>query len=181
MKKIIAIIVGLIIIGIAYYYVDDYLCKCEIKCKNCPEISESSKFSKEAGLYVGNYISNPELIHLKYNNEKIIITNVWFEKSWLINTDNCSSQKIEKTEGYNVVLEFKKTSEEFIFDLMPITDDVFGENSYGTGDNRKEMRFKNLPENLKIVVSEKNPDKNIGWKESIVTDTIFLSLKKNKL
>jgi len=181
MKKIIGIILGILIIGIVYHYVTDFLCKCEIKCKNCPQTSENINFSKEARFFYGNYEWNPKIIQLKHYNERIRITNVWIENSWLINTDDCSSQKLEKTEGYNVVLEFKKTNDEFIFDLMPLTEDKFGEESYGITENKKEMRFKNLPTKLKIIVSEKNPDENIGWKKAIVTDTIYLDLKKNKL
>lgn len=181
MKKIIGIILGLLIIVIIYNYVSDFLCQCEVKCKNCPKTSENIKESKESGFYIGNYKPTIDKIRLKYFNEEISITNVWVEKSWFINTDNCTSPKFQKTEGYNVVLEFNKTKKDFIFDLMPLTQDKFGESSYGIEDNKKEMRFVNLPKKLKIIVMEKNPDQNIGWQKSIVTDTIFLSFTKNEL
>lgn len=40
------------------------------------------------------------------------------------------------------------------------------------------MRFEYLPEILKIVVEERNPDENVGWQKSIVTDTITFILRK---
>lgn len=181
MKKVIGIILGLIIIVIAYYYVSNFLCECEIKCKNCPKTSENIKTSKQSGFYIGNYITSFDTIQLKNYNEKFTVTNVWVEKSWFINTDDCSSPKLEKTDGYNVVLEFSKTNKDFIFDLMPVTNDKFGKNSYGINENKKEMCFEKLPNKLKIIVRERNPDENIGWTKPIVTDTIFLELKKNEL
>jgi hypothetical protein len=182
MKKTIGIILGVLIIAIAYNYISDFLCQCEVKCKNCPKTSENIKTSKESGFYIANYESTSKTIRLKNYKEEINITNVWVEKSWLINTDDCKSPKLEKTEGYNVVLEFNKTNKDFIFDLMPVTEDKFGANSYGINENKKEMRFENLPKKLKIIVQERNPNKEIGWKKSIVTDTIVLNLmRKNEL
>ena len=43
------------------------------------------------------------------------------------------------------------------------------------------MRFEKLPSKFKIIVEERNPDKNIGWTKRIITDTIVLKLKKNEL
>lgn len=181
MKKIIGIILGLIIIVFAYNYVSNFLCECEIKCKNCPKTSKNIKTSKQSELYIGNYKTSFDTIRLKNYNEKIIITNVWVEKSWFINTDNCSSPKLEKTDGYNIVLEFKKTNKDFIFNLKPITNDRFGKYSNGINENKKEMRFEKLPSKLKIIVEERNPTKGVGWTKRITTDTIVLNLKKNEL
>ena len=181
MKKIIGIILGLIIIVIAYHNVSNFLCECEIKCKNCPKTSENIKTSKQSGFFIGNYITSLDTIRLKNYKEKIIITNAWVEKSWFINSDDCSSPKLEKTDGYNIVLEFNKTNKYFIFDLMPVTNDRFGKNSYGIDETKKEMRFEKLPSKLKIIVEERNPDKNIGWTKKNTTDTIVLNLKKNEL
>ncbi|KIC00122.1 hypothetical protein [Flavobacterium sp. KMS] len=180
MKKIIGIILGLLIIVIAYNYVTDFLCKCEIKCKNCPKTSENIKFSKESGFYIGNYKPTLDTIKLKNYNEKIIITNVWIEQSWLINTDDCKSPKREKIEGYNVILEFKKTNKDFIFNLMPLTEDKFGKRSFGLNENKKEMHFENLPNKLEIIVTERNPNENIGWTKSIITDTLVFNLTNKK-
>ena len=64
---------------------------------------------------------------------------------------------------------------------MPINDDKFAKTSFGLSDNRKEMRFKHLPNEIQIIVEERNPLEDIGWQKSIVTDPLFLSLKKNGL
>jgi hypothetical protein len=180
-KKILGIILVLIIIVMAYYYISNFLCECGVKCKNCPETSESIEASKQSGFYIGNYMTSLDTIRLKNFNEKIIITNVWVEKSWFINSDDCSSPKLQKTNGYNIVLEFNKTNKGFIFDLMPITNDRFGKNSYGINENKKEMRFEKLPNKFKIIMEERNPDENIGWTKSIITDTIVLNLKKKEI
>ena len=118
---------------------------------------------------------------MKNYDEKIGLKNIWAENSWILNTDNCLCSKIEKTNGYNIVLEFNRRNKDFTFTLTPITEDRLGKASFGIGESKKEMRFENLPNKLEIIVEERNPAEGIGWKKSIVTDTIILNLKKNKL
>ena len=163
------------------FYILNFLCQAEVKCKNCPKISEDIKSSKINGFYIGDYESDTEIIKLKNYDEEIELKNVWAENSWIRNTDNCLCPKIEKTNGYNIVIEFNQTKEDFTFTLTPITDDKLGKTSFGIGENKKKMRFENLPNKLEIIVEERNPAKGVGWKKSIVTDTIILNLKKNKL
>lgn len=182
MKKIIKIILILLIIGIGIFYVSNYLCEIEVKCKNCPKVSQDINESKKNGFYIGNYESETKVIELKNYNEKIIIENVWAENRWIQNTDNCLCPKFEKIKGFNVILVFNKPNKgDFNFSLTPITEDKSGECSLGISQNRKEMHFENLPNNLKLIVKERNPDENGGWQKSIVTDTIVLNLKKNEL
>ncbi|MTH14140.1 hypothetical protein [Flavobacterium sp. LC2016-01] len=180
MKKIIGIILGVIIIVFAYNYISNFLCECEVKCKNCPKTSKNSEFSKKSGFYIGTYTPSFDTIKLKNYNEKIIIKNVWVEKTWFKNTDNCTSPKLEKTEGYNVILEFSKTNKNFIFNLRPITTDKFGKYSNGIKENKKEMRFVNLPSKIQIIVQERSPDKNVGWTKITVSDTLVLNLSSKK-
>ena len=181
MKKIFKITLALLIIGIIIFYVSDFLCKVEVKCKNCPKISDDIKTFKSRGFYIGTYDTETKFIELKNYNEKINITKVWAEKSWIKNTDDCLCPKFEKIEGYNIIIEFNSTKKDFIFSLMPITEDKLGKTSFGINENRKEMRFENLPKLLKIAVEEKNPDESFGWKKRIISDTIILKLKKNEL
>ncbi|WP_281323927.1 hypothetical protein [Flavobacterium sp. IMCC34518] len=181
MKKIIGIILGLLIILITYNFVSHFISQPRIKHRTFGETSENIKTSKQSGFYIGNYITSFDTIRLKNYNEKIIITNVWVEKSWFTNTYDYPSPKLEKTDGYNIVLEFNTTNKDFIFDLMPVTNDRFGKDSYGIFENKKEMRFEKLPSKLKIIVEERNPDKSIGWEKKVTTDTIVLNLKKNEL
>lgn len=181
MKKIIGLILVVAILVFAYRYVSNFLCECEVKCKNCATTSPNLQFSKESGFYIGTYTPSSDTIQLKNYNEQIVISAVWAEKSWFRNTDDCESPKLEKTEGYNVVIEFSKTKKEFIFDLMPLTTDKLGIKSYGINETKKEMQFANLPNEIKIIVEERNPDDTIGWTKSVVTDTIVLSRKRSKL
>ena len=163
------------------FYISNLLCQAEVKCKNCPKISEDIKASKINGFYIGTYESDTKIIKLKNYDEKIGLKNIWAENSWILNTDNCLCSKIEKTNGYNIVLEFNRRNKDFTFTLTPITEDRLGKASFGIGESKKEMRFENLPNKLEIIVEERNPAEGIGWKKSIVTDTIILKQKKNKL
>ena len=181
-KRSTILIFSLLILGIIIYYVSDFLCRVEVKCKNCPKTSLSISESKKTGFYIGNYESKTKVIELKNYDEKIKIENVWVENTWIKNTDNCLCPKFEKVKGYNVILQFNKPNKsDFNFSLKPITKDKEGEFSLGIGQDRKEMRFENLPNKLKIVVEERNPAEGVGWTKSIVTDTIVLNLKKNEL
>lgn len=181
MKKIIGGILLLVLIVIAYHYVSNFLCECEVKCKNCRKTSPNIEFSKKSHFFAGIYTASSDTIQLKNYKEKIIITNVWAEKSWFKNTNDCKNPKLETTDGYNVVLEFSKTNNDFIFNLMPLTTDKYGKYSNGINENKKEMRFVNLPDEIKIIVEERNPDDNIGWTNKIATDTIVLKLNTKKL
>jgi hypothetical protein len=170
---------SLIILGIILYYVSDFLCRVEVKCKNCPKTSRNIIESKKTGFYIGNYESKTKVIELKNYQEKITLENIWAESTWIKNTDNCLCPKFEKINGYNVIIQFKNPNkDDFNFSLKPITEDKKGEYSLGIGLDRKEMRFENLPEILKIVVEERNPKKSVGWQKGIITDTITFKLRK---
>ena len=178
-KRVTIIILSLLILGIIIYYVSDLLCQVEVKCKNCPKISRTISESKKTGFFIGNYESQTKVIELENYSEKIRLENVWAENTWIQITDNCLCPKFEKAKGYNVILLFNKPNKsDFNFSLKPITEDKKGESSLGISQDRKEMRFEYLPEILKIVVEERNPDENVGWQKSIVTDTITFILRK---
>lgn len=170
---------SLFILGIIIYYVSDFLCRVEVKCKNCPKTSRTVSESKKTGFFIGNYEAKTKVIELKNYDEKIMLENIWAEFTWIKNTDNCLCPKFEKVKGYNVIIQFEKPNkDDFNFSLKPITEDKKGESSLGISQDRKEMRFENLPEILKIVVEERNPNENIGWQKSIITDTITFTLRK---
>ena len=58
--------------------------------------------------------------------------------------------------------------EYFNFELRLVGDKYAG----GIENGRKLIRLKNLSDTINIVLEQKNPNPNVGWKEPICTDTI---------
>jgi len=177
MKKIFLGIIIALILSLTTYKVADFLCEIEVKCKNCPQISLNKENSKRNGFFVSDYKKFKQTFELKNHSEKIIITDIWVEKQWFYNSDNCLCKKSESNEKFNVVIEFKKSnSDTFLFGLTPIINNKRDESNGGIEETRKTMEFDFFPTELNLILSEKNPGKNIGWKKEIVTDTLKIKL-----
>ncbi len=177
MKKIILGIIIALIIGFIIYYVADFLCQVEVKCENCPQTSMNKENSKRNGFFIADYKNYKSDFELKNHSEKIKIIDIWIEKQWFYNSDFCLCTKAQSKDGYNVIIDFSKSNKDsFFFGLTPIVDNRLDEANGGIEERRKTMRFDNLPIELKVIVTEKNPDKNIGWKKEIITDTLTIKL-----
>jgi len=177
MKKIILGIVITLILGFLTYKIADFLCKVEVKCKNCPETSLNKENSKRNGFFIADYKNYEKTFELKNHSEKINITDIWIEKQWFYNSDNCLCTKVETNEKFNVIVEFQKSnSDTFLFGLTPIVNNRLDETNGGIGETKKTMRFDYFPTELNLILSEKNPKENIGWKKGIVTDTLKIKL-----
>ncbi len=176
-KKGLIFIIIILILSIGIYYFALFLCKVEVKCKNCPKVSESRGNSIQNKLFIDDYDFDKDTINLKKWNQKIIIDSIWIEKKWIINSDNCFSKKIEQQKGYNLIINFKDNTEEFLFNFRT-ENKLDNENSSGIGLNRKVFRFNSIPKELKILIEERNPIETIGWQKSIITDTITIKAKQ---
>jgi hypothetical protein len=169
------------LLGLAYYYGTLFLCAVSVKCKNCDQTSSSEKESKENKFYYGSYNCNVSQFNLKYNTEKIEIKNIWIEKVWHYNTDNCFgddyNKKVISNNGYNIVMDFKKSTNEFLFAFIPLIDNIQDKTNNGIENSRVTLRYTKLPKELKLIVVERNPDMNFGWTKEIASDTLTLKLK----
>lgn len=177
MKNIILGILLALILGFITYKIANILCQIEVKCKNCTQTSKNKENSKRNGFFVSEYKQYKTEFKLKNHSENVDITDIWVEKQWFYNSDFCLCKKVQTKDGFNLIVDFKKSnSGTFLFGLTPIVNNQLDKNNGGIEENRKTMRFNNFPTELKLLITEKNPDKNIGWKKSIVSDTIIIKL-----
>jgi len=177
MKKIFLGIIIALVLGFITYKIADILCQIEVKCKNCPQTSLNKENSKRNGFLVSDYKDFKRTFELKHHSEKISITDIWIEKQWFYNSDFCLCTNVQPNENFNVIVEFKKSnSDTFLFGLTPIVNNRLDESNAGIEDTRKTMQFDYFPTELNLILSEKNPNENIGWKKEIVTDTLKIKL-----
>lgn len=171
----------LTLLGAIYYYGTIFICEISVKCKDCDQTSKSEKESKENKFYYGYYTCDISEFNLKYNTEKIEIGNIWIEKVWRYNTDDCFSDdyntKVVNNHGYNIVIDFKKSTDEFLFNFIPMINNIEDNQNGGINDNRKTLRYTKLPKEIKLIVVERNPDMNFGWTKEIISGTLILKLK----
>ncbi|WP_291286538.1 hypothetical protein [Flavobacterium sp.] len=184
LKILFITLISLSFLGLIYYYGTLFLCQASDKCKNCDQTSISEKESKANKFYAGYYTCDVSKFNLKYNTEKIEIGNIWIEKVWRYNTDDCFSNdyntKVVNNHGYNIVIDFKKSTDEFLFDFIPLINNIKDNTNGGIEDRRKTLRYRKLPKEMKFIVVERNPDMNFGWTNEIVSDTLTLKLIKNE-
>jgi len=181
MKRIFAfslIVLFIIIFGFAGFY---FLCKVEVKCKNCDQTSKSVEESKQNGFYLKEYNVDKSSFNLKYNDENVKIQKVWCEKAWHYNTENCFSTNynnpVLSKNSYNIIIEFTKSTDHFLFNFQPMINDIVDNQNGGIEQNRKTLRYEDLPKQFKLIVKEKNPEMNVGWQQAIVSDTLNLNLQ----
>ncbi|WP_435139290.1 hypothetical protein [Formosa sp. A9] len=178
-RKALLIILILALIGFASFYVADNLCKLEDKCPNCPKISRDKEFSQQMGFYITDYKNFIPEFELKYHNEIVKLNDVWIEKQWYFDYESCLCPKLRLARGFNVIIDFEKSNENsFLFSLTPIIDGKIDNTNGGIEKRRKTMYFEFFPDEIYLQLKEKNPNKEIGWKERIVTDTLVIKLKK---
>lgn len=182
LKILFITLISLSFLGLIYYYGTLFTCEISVKCKDCDQTSQSEKESKENKFYYGYYTCDVSEFNLKYNTEKIEIGNIWVEKVWRYNTDDCFSDDYNTKEinnhGFNIVVDFKKSADEFLFDFIPLINNIKDNTNGGIEDSRKTLRYRRLPQEMKLIVVERNPDINFGWTKEIVSDTLTLKLIK---
>lgn len=181
MKKIYIFLLVVILATILVVSAFSFLCKIGVKCENCNQTSSNIDESKINGFYYKKYAFDKSLVNFKYSKNNFQITNVWCEKVWHYNTDNCFNSKynspVDSKNGYNIIVEFKTSTDEFLFSLTPLINDSLINNQGGIERARKTMRFNYLPKQFKLIVDEKNPDLNIGWTQKITSDTLTFKLQ----
>jgi len=125
--------------------------------------SLSLEESKKNGLFVSpSYVPITSRIKLKYHADSVEFVRGWVENSWIVNSDICLFKRIEKKEGYNLTIEFKKyPSDIFNFQL-----NGYGV-GWGMGQAGKTVTIERLYDTLVFQIVEKNPDPAIGWKEEL--------------
>lgn len=173
MKRVLEYLkVGLIISALLFFIIYlalSQLCKIGIKCKNCTETSVSKQSSINDGFFIGTYKALKDSVKLKYHDETIDFGNAWFESQWFHNSDNCLNTKKEKKDGYNIVVEFKKSNaDSFLFTLSTYA----AETSSGMRDDRTQLRLSYLPDTLWLQIHEKNPVDSIGWTQKLEGEVI---------
>ena len=111
------ILFSIITIALGYLALD-FLCKVEVKCKNCSIYSSSIDNSKKNYLFVATYKPLIDKVKLTYHDDTVEFVTGWAENSWHVNSDICLLKKKEKEEGSNLTIEFKKyPSDTFNFQL----------------------------------------------------------------
>jgi len=104
---------------------------------------------------------------------QIIFNDVWVESQWFYNSDICLFTRMEKRKGNNVIFEFKKSNDgKFLFSLSRV---INGELDITNGvimGNKKEIQLQEISDTLWLLVHEKNPLEEIGWKEKLVGELI---------
>ncbi|WP_319503211.1 hypothetical protein [uncultured Draconibacterium sp.] len=179
MKKTFIIILILALFGFVAFFIANNICKIEDKCPNCPKISRDKEYSQQMGFYITDYKNFIPEFKLKYHNENVKLNDVWIEKQWYFDFKSCLCPKLRLTEGFNVIIDFEKSNEDsFYFSLTPMINGKLDKTNGGIEKGRKTMKFEFFPDEIYLQLKEKNPNKDIGWKEGIVTDTLIIKLKK---
>ncbi len=178
MKRPLKIILILFLIALMVYAASVSLCKLEEKCKNCDQTSTSITESKKNNFFLNDYDIDKSIFKLKYYSGAIKINRIWAERTWKYpDCDKIFNSKLKPGERYNIIVEFSKPSDLFLFSLTPIINGKVDLTNGGIEEKRKTMRFDKLPTELKLILEEKNPDKNIGWQKGIISDTLALHIR----
>jgi hypothetical protein len=81
---------------------------------------------------------------------------------------------VKKHLGYDLIVPFtKRDSGSFVFTLNP-KDTLNGHRIGGTDEKHVKMKFQKMCDTVELILAQKNPKPDVGWKHSINTDTIRL-------
>ncbi|MGH1366376.1 MAG: hypothetical protein ACRBF0_22640 [Calditrichia bacterium] len=164
--KINLILISCLAIFIIFSF--EFLCKLGIKCEKCNKTSSSKTESKESGFYIADYEPLSRTLKLSHHDETIEFLDIWAENKWFINSEICLFSHKEKRDGYNVIFEFQKSNENtFLFSLSPLINGKLDKTNGGIQEDKKKIRLSILPDTLWLQVHEKNPLKEIGWRNGI--------------
>lgn len=152
----------------------ELLCSLGVKCKNCLRSSPSKEISIKKDYYVGDYLPVQTEIRQRYHNQKIKFDTAWVEKSWFINSDICLLSHEEIRRGtFTIKFPFEKSiKNSFLFSLNPIIDGVECDFCKSFNDTYVKFNTSNLTDTIKFIVNEKNPQKEVGWRQELKGDTI---------
>lgn len=142
-----------------------------------------NKISDKNEGHFGNSISREEAIKNKLNvvdfkpnkdtlklldGREIIIGSVWSEVQWIYH-----EQKPKKSEehGHSLHIEFKGKNDDFVF-KFELLDKANQQFTNGIQEEVCHLSPKKLTEYIDIILVEKNPEKGVGWKNKLMTDTI---------
>lgn len=139
--------------------------------------SESKEASLKNGLYNSSYAPNKLTIEL-LDGSTVTIDTAWAESSWAFDGD--AKPVIADSYGYNFVIPIKKKEEKgFTFNLRLLNKDNEAFTN-GIEASRCILNPSKITDKVDVIVVEKNPDKEIGWQQPLVTDTLrFLKIKKS--
>lgn len=75
--------------------------------------------------------------------------------------------------GPSLLIPFKKEkNDSFQFNLIKTGEKI----SHGMSENHKVIYVEKIEKQFQILIEQKNPDTNFGWRKPIITDTIILNL-----
>ncbi|MEQ8683789.1 MAG: hypothetical protein RIE86_00790 [Imperialibacter sp.] len=172
MDKTTKIVIGVLIISVLAFFGMDFICQLGTKCKNCPQYSNSIEDSKNNGFFIAEYQPTKKYIKLLHYQDSVFFSNAWVESSWSINSDICLLKSKEKSDRFNITVEFNKQTDDFIFNLRG-----YG-SGFGLGTNSKTVTTSELTDTLTFTIVEKNPEPGIGWRAELQGSTIQFALIK---
>ena len=142
--------------------------------KNVHNFSDSKATSKLNGFYITDYVPTKKIIKLKHWPVTVILDSAWVECKWFEEA-NFLNSTLEKSENgnYNAAFKIKSIStDDFVF-ALDLPDNIGNTGGYNPTTKQHEGTLYDLPDTLKVTVSEKNPVDSIGWIKHLVTDTIL--------
>jgi hypothetical protein len=136
--------------------------------------SETKEEAKANGSPIVEYLPNKTEFDL-IDGTKMKIDTAWTEVSF---TYHNGKRILDSTYGFLFSIPFKKQvpkSFTFAFSLADTTNRMF---TNGTGENISQLCPIHLFDKMQVLLEQKDTDTLIGWKHSIITDTItFTRLK----
>jgi|GEM_PF-3167454 len=172
-KNIRILIITITIIGIWFVY--DLVLAISNHGDGRFATSKSKEKSIENDFFIVDYTPSSDTLKL-IDGRNVIIKKVWSEASW---TYKNGKPVITDGFGYSLNLEFEGNNEDFVFTFKLLDKDNQAFTN-GIGKGVCNLRPERLEPFIDIVLVEKNPDKNVGWKKGIVTDTIRMKSSEIK-
>jgi len=124
-------------------------------------------------LFIVTYI--PKKFSFKLiDNSFIKIDTAWAESKWIYDKND---QPIvpDSIVGFNFILPFTKqnfdTIKNFRFDFANL--DILNGQGYGIEESKWKFNPQFLKDTIRILIQQRNPDMNIGWKHPIIKDTLI--------
>nr|WP_321222908.1 hypothetical protein [uncultured Psychroserpens sp.] len=170
MKKRIIKYVLILISLFAVYYIYDFVTKISNKNEGLFGHSKSRENAINNGFTVVDFKPSKDTLTL-INGRKIVIKKVWSEVSW---TYHNGKPQIADEYGHTLCLEFSGKQDDFVF-TFSLLDKKNQQFTNGIGDSICHLKPKKLYDFIDTVLREKNPKKNVGWKNGLVTDTIRMT------
>jgi hypothetical protein len=118
-----------------------------------------------------NIINYDRILFLPDKTEFKLLDNIIIKiDTACTSKDNYINGKVNSSYSFRIpIISPKNERMKFGFQLLN-TSNQFGASE--NGSNCKVLPIKNLKDKIIVLIKQKNPKKNIGWKKPIITDTI---------